>query len=275
MSGSCAPDGMGDESNSECRSKRLTVGLLGLGSIGLSVVQLLHGGSGPRIVGALVRRPGVRGDIHNVPIVHSLNGLLELRPDVIAEVAGHSALKAYGPTILRSQSDLVIISVGALADQDFFIELQAAASATGRTVEIVGGAIGALDAIAAAALGGLDRVTYLVRRPPDQPLPHFMSYDPATETEIFSGSAREAALRFPENLNGAAALGFAGLGLDRTEVRIVVDPTVDRIHHEIVATGHFGQLNMSIANPESPSRLVAMSVVRALQSRSSTPIRVV
>ena len=243
---------MGDESYSECRSERVAVGLLGLGSIGLSVVQLLHGESGLRIVGALVRRPGVRGGIHEVPIVHSLNDLLDLRPDVIAEVAGQSALKTYGPTILRSRSDLVISSVGALADRDFLIELQAAAAATGRTLEIAAGAIGALDAIAAAALGGLDRVTYLVRRSADRPLPHVMSHDPPTEREIFSGSAREAALRFPENLNAAAALGFAGLGLDRTEVRVVVDPTVDGIHHEIVATGHFGQLNMSIATPESP-----------------------
>ena len=266
---------MGDESSSECRSKRVTVGLLGLGSIGSSVVQLLHGGSGPRVVGALVRCPCVRGDIPDVPIVRSLNDLLELRPDVIVEVAGHSALKTYGPTILRSQSDLLIVSVGALADQDFFIELQAAASASGRTVEIVAGSIGALDAIAAAAVGGLDRVTYLVRRPPDELMPPVVSYNPSAETEIFSGSARDAALRFPENLNAAAALGFAGLGLDRTEVRVVVDPTVDGIHHEIVATGHFGQLNMSIANPESPSRLVAMSVVRALQSRSWAPKRIV
>ena len=279
MSGSCAPEGMGNKSFSECRLKRATVGLLGLGTIGLSVVQLLHGCSGLRIVGALVRCAGVRGDIHDFPIFHSLNDFLELRPDVVSEVAGQSALKAYGPTILRSQSDLVITSVSALADQEFFIELNAAASDSGRTVEIVAGAIGALDAIAAAAIGRLDRVTYLNRRPPDQLLPHLISYDFPAETEIFSGSAREAALRFPGNFNVAAALGLAGLGLDRTEVRVVVDPTVDTIHHEIVATGHFGQLSMSIANnvegPESPSRLVAMSVVRALQSRSWAPIRIV
>ena len=99
--------------------------------------------------------------------------------------------------------------------------------------------------------------------------------DPSAETEVFSGSAREAALRFPENLNAAAALGFAGLGLDRTEVRIVVDPAVDRIHHEIAATGRFGRLGVNVANPESPSRLVAMSVARALESRWWAPLRVV
>ncbi len=168
----------------------------------------------------------------------------------------------------------MVVSVGALADQDVYNQLQAAAAATGRAVEIVVGAIGGLDAIAAAALGGLDRVTYLVRRPPDQPLPRVMSHNAGEETEIFSGSAREAAMRWPDNLNAAATLGFAGLGLDRTEVRIVVDPTVDRLHHEIFASGTFGQLGISVANPDSPSRLVAMSVVRVLRSRSWAPIRI-
>ena len=266
---------MGDEPNSEDRSKRVTVGLLGLGSVGQSVVRHLHGVAGLRIAGALVRRPGARGDVRDVPLFHDLNDLLERRPDVIAEVAGHGALKAHGPTILRSNSDLVVTSVSALADQAFFTELQTAAAATGRTVEVVAGAIGGLDAIAATAVGRLDRVTYLNRRPPDQPLPHVMSDNPAAETEIFSGSAREAALRWPDNLSVAVALGLAGLGLDRTEVRVVLDPTVDRLHHEIAATGDFGQLNISVANPDSPSRLVAMSVVRALHSRSRAPIRIV
>ena len=266
---------MSDGSTSARRSKPTAVGLLGLGAIGSSVVELLQERPGLRIVGALVRRPGERGDVRNVPIVHALDDLLERGPDIIAEVAGHGALKAHGPAILRSRRDLVVVSVGALADQGIFAELGAAASGGGTTVTIVAGAIGGLDAIAAAAVGGLDKVTYLVRRPPDQLLPHVMSDNPSAETEVFSGSAREAALRFPENLNAAAAVGLSGLGLDQTEVRIVVDPAVDRIHHEIAATGRFGQLSVSVANPESPSRLVAMSVVRALESRSWAPLRVV
>ena len=270
---------MDEGSFSECNSKHVTVGLLGLGSIGLSVVELLHGGSGVQIIGGLVRRHGKKKNQHNFPIVHSLNDLLELRPQVIAEVAGHSALKSYGPIILRSQIDLVITSVSALAEQNFFIKLQAAATATGRIVGIVAGAIGALDLISAAALGGLDKVTYLVRRPLEKKLLDLMSCNPPEETEIFYGSAREAALRFPEKLNVAAALGFAGLGLDKTKVRIIVDPKVDQIQHEIGAIGNFGKLNMSIMNntvgPISPSRLVAMSVVRALKYRSWIPIRIV
>ena len=270
---------VGNELNSESCSKRETVGLLGLGAIGLSVVQLLSETTGPRVVGGLVRRSGVRANVHDIPIVHSLSELLELRPDVVAEVAGHTALKTCGPAILRSHCDLVITSIGALADRAFFAELKEAAGATGRSVEIVAGAIGALDAIAAAAIGRLDSVAYLARRPPDQSLLHVESVDPDAETEVFSGSAREAALKYPDKLNVAAALGLAGLGLDRTEVRVVVDPRVEVNHHEIVARGQFGELKLNIANSDagtgSPSRLVAMSVVRALQSRSRAPIRIV
>ena len=263
----------------ESCSKRVRVGLLGLGAIGVSVVQLLSRTSGLRFVGGLVRRPGARDNVLDIPPVYSLDELLELRPDVVAEVAGHSALKTYGPAILRSPCDLVITSVGALADRDFYTELKEAAAATGKSVGIVAGAIGALDAIAAASVGRLDSVTYLARSPPDQTLLHVDTVDSNSETEVFSGSAREAALKYPDKLNVAATLGFAGLGLDRTEVRVVVDPKVEVNHHEIVARGQFGELKLNIVNSDagtgSPSRLVAMSVVRALQSRSEAPIRIV
>ena len=273
------PQRVRKELNSGNCSKRATVGLLGLGAIGLSVVQLLSETSGPKVVGSLVRCPGVRANVHDIPIVYSLNELLDLRPDVVAEVAGHTALKTYGPAILRSHCDLVITSIGALADRAFFAELEEAAATTGRSVEIVAGAIGALDAIATAAVGRLDSVTYLARRPPDQSVLNVESVDPNAEMEIFSGSAREAALRYPDELNVAATLGLAGLGLDRTEVRVVVDPKVEVIHHEIGARGQFGELKLSIVNSGAgsgrPSRLVAMSVVRALQFRSGAPIRIV
>ena len=265
--------------NSEIRSKCITVCLIGLGAIGSSVVRMLEGESELTVAGALVRRPRVRNDLYDFRIVSSLDELLELGPDVVAEVAGHSALMSYGPAILRFRSDLVITSVGALAHQDFLDELQAAAAATGKSVEIVAGAIGALDAIAAASLGGLENVSYLVRRPPEDHLPQAELSGPPTETEVFSGSAREAALKYPEKLNVAVALGLAGLGLDRTEVRVVIDPTVESVCHEIVAQGHFGALRMNIVNSVagsgSPSRLVAMSVVRALRFRPWSPIRIV
>ena len=90
--------------------------------------------------------------------------------------------------------------------------------------------------------------------------------------ELFRGSAREGALRFPESINVAAAVSLAGLGLDRTEVCVIADPTVDRNSHEVVAQGEFGELRFEIhniptdANPKT-GRLVAMSIVHALRQR--------
>jgi aspartate dehydrogenase len=88
--------------------------------------------------------------------------------------------------------------------------------------------------------------------------------------ELYRGPAREAALRFPENVNVAAAISLAGLGLDRTTVRIVADPTVVRNTHEIEARGNFGELRVVLQNipSENPKtgRLTAMSMIKALRN---------
>ncbi len=85
-------------------------------------------------------------------------------------------------------------------------------------------------------------------------------------------------MRFPESVNVAAAVSLAGIGLDRTEVRVVADPTIDRNWHTVEVEGEFGWLRFEIANvpsDENPrtGRIVAMSVVPALRARSA-PFRV-
>jgi aspartate dehydrogenase len=70
----------------------------------------------------------------------------------------------------------------------------------------------------------------------------------------------------------AVAVSLAGLGLDRTEVRVIADPSVEHNRHEVTAEGTFGSLRFEIqslpteTNPRT-SRIVAMSVVRTLLSR--------
>lgn len=256
-------------------SQPMRVGMLGLGTIGLAVADLAR--ERPydvTFVGALVRDPGRERPAARVAIVSSIDELFACRPAVVAEVCGHEGLKEHGPAILRRGIDLVIVAIGALAERETESALLEAAREGGGRIRIASGAIGGLDAIASARLGGLSRVTHTTRKPPGSLLSATEAAALREPLELFRGSAREGALRFPESINVAAAVSFAGLGLDRTEVVVLADPGVDRNRHVVEAEGEFGYLRFEIANIPSESnprtgRLTAMSVLNELLNRGA------
>src|SRR6266851_314343 len=125
----------------------MRVGLIGFGAIGQGVLKLLRPEDDIEVVGALVANPAGRA----APICRDLGELLDAGPEVVVEAAGHAALRCYGPPILRAGIDVLMVSVGALADTDTERAIRAAASAGGSRAVVVSGAIGALDALAAAA----------------------------------------------------------------------------------------------------------------------------
>jgi len=251
----------------------MRVGLIGLGAIGRGVLRLLRSDDEVELVGALVANLDKSRDPGAPAVCGSLAELLDKRPEVIVELAGHAALRCYGPPVLRAGVDLIVISVGALADPGVERAITEAARAGGGRVLVASGAIGALDAIASAAVcGGLKRVTHTTRKPARALLEPAEAALLTEPRELFRGSAREGALRFPESINVAAAVSLAGIGLDRTEVCVIADPTVHRNSHEVVAQGDFGDLRFEIHNIPSDDnprtgRLVAMSIVHALRRR--------
>ena len=252
----------------------MRVGLIGLGAIGQGVTRLVQEGAGGEvaIVGALVRDVARTRPVTVPKVVATLEDLLAERPEVVVEAGGHAALRAYGARVLGAGCDLIIVSVGALAEPGVEDELVAAARAGGGRARVASGAIGALDAIAAAAVGGLTRLTHTTRKPARTLLDADEAARMATPREIFRGTAREGALKFPESINVAAAVSLAGLGLDRTEVRVIADPALERNRHEVVAEGAFGTLRFEIEgipSDENPrtGRLVAMSIVHTLRQR--------
>jgi aspartate dehydrogenase len=94
---------------------------------------------------------------------------------------------------------------------------------------------------------------------------------------VFRGTAREAAVGFPANVNVAAALSLAGIGPDRTTMEIWADPTVDRNCHAIEVDSDSARFRLSIENipSENPrtGRITALSVLAALRKLHS-PMRV-
>ena len=199
--------------------------------------------------------------------------------DHMIDCAGHAALKFHGPDILRSGTDLTTVSLGALADSDLFDGLEQAATEGRARLHLVSGAIGALDCLRAARVGGLQDVTYIGRKPPrswkGSPAETKLDLDALTagaETH-FDGSARDAATEYPKNANVAAAVALAGIGFDDTQVKLIADPGVDENIHEVHATGEFGSFSFQVRGrslPDNPrsSALAAMSVVSKLEEES-------
>ncbi|MEL7185974.1 MAG: aspartate dehydrogenase [Pseudomonadota bacterium] len=205
------------------------------------------------------------------------------RADLVVDCAGHAGLRQHGEKILAYGVDVVSVSVGAMADESLAAKLSDAATSGGSQLHLASGAIGALDALSAAQVGGLDEVVYTGRKPPagwrGSPAEETLALDELSESAVhFSGSARDAALRYPKNANVAAAVALAGIGFDKTRVELIADPTINTNRHEVSAKGAFGKLNFSIegnALPDNPksSALAAMSVVRAVLDRAA-PVRV-
>lgn len=245
--------------------------MIGRGAIG-SYVRTKLEADGHQCLATLVR-PGKTGD-----------GLIDTASDLpngvlVIDCAGHEALKQYGPPVLRKGHDLITLSLGALADADVFGTLEQAATEGGSVLQLASGAIGALDTLRAAKTGGLTRVRYTGRKPPmgwkGSPAEEVLDLEALSEaTPHFSGTARDAALRYPKNANVAAAVALAGLGFDDTEAVLIADPTAAGNIHQIEAEGAFGRVQFQITglslpgNPRS-SGLAAMSAVNAARERLS------
>jgi aspartate dehydrogenase len=261
------------------------VALIGCGGIAEDVVAALRASAsnGIRIVGALAR-PGraeaARARLCGIEIVETLAELIARRPAVIAEVAGQAAVAEHAEAVLRSGVDCLVISVGALAEPALLARLRAAAAAGRSRMLLPAGAIGGIDAIAAMRVAGLATVRYRSRKPPAawRGSPAEQVVDLGTlkaRTVLYRGSAGEAALRYPQNANVAAAVALAGLGFDATEVELVADPEAPGNVHEIEAEGAAGRFAIQLegkpsrTNPKT-SALAAMSVARALINQNAT-----
>ena len=255
--------------------------IIGHGAIGSCVANQIQSDEDIRIKWVLCR-PGREADAEKaIPGATAVTCVSELTEDVdyALECAGHASLKQHGQAVLSRGIDLGVVSIGALSDQDVLEALETSATAGNATINLLSGAIGGLDALAAARQGGLHNVNYIGRKPPagwkGSAAEEVVDLDQMTEPCVhFTGSAREAAKRYPKNANVAAAVAFAGLGLDETMVTLIADPAIEGNRHEIQARGAFGEFTFAIdgrALPNNPksSYLTAMSAVRALRNLAS------
>ncbi len=261
----------------------LRIALVGCGAIGTSVLELLRDDPAFAVAAIVVPADGAAAAQATAqrlaPDARVVAAVPPSGIDLVLEAAGHAAIGEHVVPALRRGTPCVVASVGALSAQGLAEQLEAAAAAGGTQVQLIAGAIGAIDALAAARIGGLESVRYTGRKPPrawkDTPAEQGRDLDALTEAcVIFEGSAREATLLYPKNANVAATVSLAGLGLDRTLVRLIADPAVADNVHLVEAAGAFGGFELTMrnkplaANPKT-SALTVYSAVRALRNRAA------
>ena len=214
----------------------------------------------------------------NAKACTNLTELLAEKPDIVAEFAGREAVKEYAIDVLKKGSDLVIASIGALADDDFRCHLTATAQEMNRKVYLPNGAIGALDLMQTFALMGGAEVTIGNTKAPRslEGAPYLKGQSLPTDkkTVIFAGSVSDAINGFPKNVNVAVAAALASDTLKEATVRITSDPlSTENIHH-IVLKNDLMHAEVTIAgkpdpaNPKS-STSTAWSVVALLKNLAS------
>ena len=259
----------------------MKIALIGCGAIGTALLELVKDDVGLQVAAIVVPQDGAAAAQAVAQRFAPQALVLPAVPadgiDLVVEAAGHAAIEQHVVSALRRGVPCIVASVGALSAQGLPEQLEAAAREGGTQAQLIAGAIGCIDALAAARIGGLDTVRYTGRKPPrawkGTPAEQGCDLDALTaEMVIFEGSAREATRLYPKNANVAGTVSLAGLGLDRTSVRLIADPSVAENVHQVEAAGAFGSFELIMrnqplaANPKT-SALTVYSAVRALRAR--------
>ena len=262
-----------------------SIGIVGCGAIGKALVRAVESGKlSVRVAGVTSRTEQSAREFlssfRQPPSYLPLNELIDAA-DMMVEAAGGAVVASLAKQVFASKKDLMVISVGALLDHPEVIEQS---RRSGCRLYVPSGAIAGLDGIKSAVVGEIAHVTHTTRKPPAglEGAPYLVERGISRaglkeEKATCSGSAREACRGFPANVNVTAAVSLAGIGPDRTRVKIFAVPGLVRNCHDIDVEGEFGKLHVHIENvpSENPKtgKLTALSIIRAVQD-AVDPVRI-
>lgn len=268
----------------------MRIGIIGAGTIARLVLEHARRGElgDAAVVAILGRSVASRGKAlaatHGAAFVTTLDALVAQRPDVVVEAASHDAVRTYGKALLKRGIALIVLSGGALCDDALRESLESAARGSGALLNVPSGGIGGLDALKAACVAGAESVTIAVTKPPAawKGIPYVerleVDLDALREPFVlFEGSAREGVPHFPANVNIAAVLALAGIGFDRTRLKVVADPALKYNTHFIEVRAASGNISVKLENvpaPDNPKTawLACYSALAALRA-AKRPVR--
>jgi aspartate dehydrogenase len=244
----------------------MKIGLIGFGSIGYFIAKNI----GKEIAWVLDMDPKAAERMAIVGLKCPFYGKLPANcggADLIIEAASQKAV----PLLLDCLPccDVMVMSVGAFADEALLEKMKAAAKKHGRKIYLPSGAVGGMDVISSVS----GQITSLVLETTKPPVS--LGRNDSARTVVFEGSAREACKLYPKNVNVSATLSLAGIGFDKTIVRIVSDPDATANTHKITVKSPAGGMKFEFENVPSQdnpktSALAALSALRRLSKTGET-----
>jgi len=224
------------------------LGLIGFGAVGRQVASSLAPTDGD-LVAILVRRHRRHRDAP-ASATTSLRKFLDTQPDIVIEAAGPAAFSAYAEAVVQTGATLISVSASALIDTQLRHRLEIS---SGGRVYFPAGALGGIDALGSAAVGGLDEVSLRIT-------------EPGAAHTVYAGDVLEAVKTFPERLNVAALTAFAA----HHSVHLELCQSPDNRQLELSARGAFGEFSFQML-PSPEPHIVALSLLAALR-RLNAPI---
>lgn len=242
----------------------INVGLLGCGNVGHILARHAENFRIVAVFDIIPDRAQELAALSHAEPYADFDEFLRQDTDIIVEAASVAAVRRYGEAILGAGKDLVVLSGGALADDEFRTRLIEAAQSAGRKIRVPSGAVTGLDNLKIGQISPLQTLLLRTTKSPGS-----LGLSTPARMEIFKGMAHECIKQYPKNINVAVALGLAA-GRE-ADVELFVDPDVERNVHEIFAEGEFGDIYIRVRNvpsPENPSTsyMAALSILTLLKN---------
>lgn len=264
------------------KKTKLKIGIVGCGAIGSSLAKAITRDFKDKAKLAALfdinakRSEGLSRSVYNTTALATASlGQLINKSELVIEAASAASSWEIARKALSQGKDIMVMSVGGIVAN--FAKLRRQAEKKNCRVHIPSGAISGVDALKAAGREKIKRVILTTRKNPlsfkgvEYLEKKGMRLDKIKkDTLLFSGTARQAVRFFPQNINVAGILSIAGIGENKTKVRIIASPALKKNIHEIEIDAKAAKVftrTENILHPDNPktSYLAVLSAIATLQ----------
>jgi len=269
-------------------NRKIRIGIIGCGAIGSSLAKIIKKDFKARAHVAaifdidekksftLARKLG-----YNNVVVQSRRDLIK-RADLVIEATHMKFAYDIAKDAISSSKDIMIMSVGGIVAR--YKSLVQLAKRKKSKIYIPSGAVCGIDGLKALAFAKIKKVKLTTTKPVKSfdgvefVKKRFGALDNINRDKIlFSGPAEKAIQFFPQNINVAAILSLAGIGIKKTEICIIASPKIKKNIHNIEIDSDAGRISArteNIPHPDNPkTSFLAVLSATAMLKQIFEPIR--